>query len=58
MINMILRKKIKKLEDEIKRFVGNEQSIHNIVLNLLHNKSTTLIRGPRGRGKSTLMILF
>ncbi|MCD6563049.1 MAG: AAA family ATPase [Thermoproteales archaeon] len=56
---MILRQKIKKLEEEItNRFIGNKDSIHYIILNLLHNKSTTLIRGPRGRGKSTLMILF
>lgn len=49
----------KKLEDEIKsRFVGNDEVIKVIVLNMLHERATTLIRAPRGRGKSTLMLLF
>lgn len=53
------REEIKKLEEEVKlRFIGNREAIHVLVLNLLHDKSTALIRGPRGRGKSTLMLLF
>jgi len=41
----------------MKRFVGNQDVIQILVLNLLHRKSTTLIRAPRGTGKSTLMLL-
>ncbi|MCS7105369.1 MAG: hypothetical protein NZ954_07385 [Thermofilaceae archaeon] len=49
----------KKLEDEIKsRFVGNDEVVKVIVLNMFHERATTLIRAPRGRGKSTLMLLF
>ena len=56
---MSLRGKIKDLEFEIKsRFVGNEEVIHIMVLNQLHPRSTTLIRAPRGLGKSTLMLLM
>jgi len=47
------------LEFEVKsRFVGNEEVIHIMVLNQLHPRSTTLIRAPRGLGKSTLMLLM
>ncbi|RLE65277.1 MAG: hypothetical protein DRJ47_05710 [Thermoprotei archaeon] len=54
-----LKNKVKKLEEEIKaRFVGNEEAIKALVLNLLHPRSTALIRAPRGLGKSTLMLLF
>ena len=54
-----LRNKVKDLEREVKgRFVGNREAIEAITLNLLHRRSTTLIRAPRGLGKSTLMILF
>lgn len=56
---MSLRGKIKDLEFEVKsRFVGNEEVIHIMVLNQLHPRSTTLIRAPRGLGKSTLMLLM
>ncbi len=55
---MNIRSKILDLEREIKkRFVGNEEAIHMIVLNQLHPRSATLIRAPRGVGKSTLMLL-
>lgn len=55
---MSLRGKIKDLELELKsRFVGNEEVIHIMILNQLHPRSTTLIRAPRGLGKSTLMLL-
>ena len=54
-----LRKYVRKLEEEVKyRFVGNEESIHIAILNLLHERSTILIRAPRGLGKSTLMLLL
>ncbi|RLF16683.1 MAG: hypothetical protein DRJ66_02870 [Thermoprotei archaeon] len=50
---------IRKLENEVKaRFVGNEEAIHVAILNLLHHRSTLLIRAPRGVGKSTLMLLL
>jgi len=53
-----LKNKIKDLEREVKlRFVGNEEAIRIMVLNQLHPRSTTLIRAPRGVGKSTLMLL-
>ncbi|HIE19071.1 TPA: hypothetical protein EYP75_05035 [Candidatus Bathyarchaeota archaeon] len=56
---MALRNKIRKWEKEIKtRFVGHEQSIHLMIINQLHPRSTTLIRAPRGLGKSTLMLLM
>lgn len=41
----------------MKRFIGNQDVIQILVLNLLHRRSTTLIRAPRGTGKSTLMLL-
>lgn len=44
-------------EELAKRFVGNEEVIPILVLNLLHRKSTILVRAPRGTGKSTLMLL-
>ncbi|HDD64087.1 MAG TPA: hypothetical protein ENF53_02855, partial [Thermoprotei archaeon] len=57
--NMNYRKLVGKLEDEVKaRFVGNEEAIHAAILNLLHARSTLLIRSPRGLGKSTLMLLL
>ncbi|HHC19501.1 MAG TPA: hypothetical protein ENK81_03780 [Euryarchaeota archaeon] len=50
---------VRKLEDEIKsRFVGNYHAIKIAILNLLHYRSTLLIRAPRGVGKSTLMLLL
>ncbi len=56
---MSLRSKIIDLENEIRsRFVGNEEAIQIMVLNQLHPRSTTLIRAPRGAGKSTLMLLM
>ncbi len=59
MYNMNYRKLVGKLEDEVKaRFVGNEEAIHAAILNLLHARSTLLIRSPRGLGKSTLMLLL
>jgi MoxR-like ATPase len=54
-----LRNKIVDLEKEVKsRFVGNEDVIHAMILNQLHPHSATLIRAPRGVGKSTLMLLM
>lgn len=54
-----LQATIRKLEEEVKnRFVGNDEAIRVLTLNLLHERSTALIRAPRGRGKSTLMLLF
>lgn len=53
------RTQILSLEREVKnRFIGNEEAIRVLTLNLLHERSTALIRAPRGRGKSTLMLLF
>ncbi|MBO3840000.1 MAG: MoxR family ATPase [Thermoproteota archaeon] len=45
------------MEELMKRFIGNKEVIPILVLNLLHRRSTTLIRAPRGTGKSTLMLL-
>ncbi|MGQ9478702.1 MAG: AAA family ATPase [Thermoproteota archaeon] len=45
-------------EELTKRFVGNSEIIPIVVLNLLHTRSTTLVRGARGTGKSTLMLLI
>ncbi|MEM3964662.1 MAG: hypothetical protein QW584_02935, partial [Thermofilaceae archaeon] len=54
-----LQASVKRLEEEVKnRFVGNDDAIRVLTLNLLHERSTALIRAPRGRGKSTLMLLF
>ncbi|HDD33947.1 MAG TPA: hypothetical protein ENG30_02215 [Thermofilaceae archaeon] len=54
-----LRRYVRRLEDEVRRrFVGNDDAVHILTLNLLHERSTALIRAPRGRGKSTLMLLF
>jgi len=54
-----LRNKIRDWENEVKsRFIGHEQSIHLMIINQLHPRSTTLIRAPRGLGKSTLMLLM
>jgi len=56
---LTFRNKIKDLEGEIgSRFVGNEEAIRMMILNQLHPRSTTLIRAPRGVGKSTLMLLI
>jgi len=53
------RKLVAKLREEVeKRFVGNREAIKGVTLGLLSERSTILIRGPRGRGKSTLMLLF
>jgi MoxR-like ATPase len=55
----MLQNKVMDLEKEIMaRFVGNEEAIRMIVLNQLHPRSATLIRAPRGVGKSTLMLLL
>ncbi len=45
------------MRELMKRFIGNQDVIQILVLNLLHRRSTTLIRAPRGTGKSTLMLL-
>ncbi|MDW8034556.1 MAG: MoxR family ATPase, partial [Nitrososphaerota archaeon] len=45
-------------EELEKRFIGNESIKSILVLNLLHKRSTILIRAPRGTGKSTLMLLI
>jgi len=58
-IGLTLKNSIMDLEREVKsRFVGNEEAIRIMVLNQLHPRSTTLIRAPRGVGKSTLMLLM
>ena len=55
---MSLRNRVQDLEKEISsRFVGNEEAIRMMIINLLHPRSATLIRAPRGVGKSTLMLL-
>lgn len=55
----MFRNKILDLEREIRaRFVANEEAVKMLVLNQLHPRSTTLIRAPRGVGKSTLMLLL
>ncbi|MEM2341077.1 MAG: AAA family ATPase [Candidatus Bathyarchaeia archaeon] len=55
----MLQNKIMDLEREISaRFVANREAIKMLVLNQLHPRSTTLIRAPRGVGKSTLMLLL
>jgi len=55
----MLRNKVMDLEREITaRFVANEEAVKMLVLNQLHPRSTTLIRAPRGVGKSTLMLLL
>jgi MoxR-like ATPase len=55
---MGLQNRMKRIEEEINsRFVGNEEAVRMIILNQLHSRSTTLIRAPRGAGKSTLMLL-
>ncbi|MBS7627861.1 AAA family ATPase [Candidatus Bathyarchaeota archaeon] len=49
---------VQRLKEELKaRFVGGEEILDTLVLNQLHRRSTTLIRAPRGTGKSTLMLL-
>lgn len=49
---------VARFRDElVKRFIGNKDIIPILVLNLLHRRSTILIRAPRGTGKSTLMLL-
>ncbi|MBO3803883.1 MAG: hypothetical protein JTT11_08475 [Candidatus Brockarchaeota archaeon] len=54
-----LRDKVLELERELgKRFIGNREAIHALVLNQLHQRSASLIRAHRGLGKSTLMILL
>ena len=54
-----LKNLVLKLEKEIReRFIGNEEQVRSIILNLLHRRSTALIRAPRGLGKSTLMLLL
>jgi len=54
-----LQDRVNDLEKEISsRFVGNEEAIRMMILNQLHPRSTTLIRAPRGVGKSTLMLLI
>jgi len=50
---------VEKLREELsRRFIGNDEALSTLLLNLLHRKSTTLIRAPRGTGKSTLMLLI
>lgn len=54
-----LKAKVRILMSEIKsRFIGNEKAVEVAVLNQLHRRSATLIRAPRGAGKSTLMLLL
>jgi MoxR-like ATPase len=53
------REYVRTLQEEVmKRFVGNEEATYIAILNLLHKRSTLLIRAPRGTGKSTLMLLL
>ncbi|NIM46479.1 MAG: AAA domain-containing protein, partial [Nitrososphaeria archaeon] len=55
---MSLKNQVQDLEKEINsRFVGNDEAIRMMILNQLHPRSATLIRAPRGVGKSTLMLL-
>lgn len=55
----ILKRKVRRLVEEVKsRFVGNEKAVEVAVLNQLHRRSATLIRAPKGAGKSTLMLLL
>ncbi|MEM2261717.1 MAG: MoxR family ATPase [Thermoproteota archaeon] len=54
-----LRPLVNRFKEELdKRFIGNESIKSILVLNLLHKRSTILIRAPRGTGKSTLMLLI
>ena len=56
---MSLQNKIREWENEVRsRFVGHGEIIHLMIMNQLHSRSTTLIRAPRGLGKSTLMLLM
>jgi MoxR-like ATPase len=53
-----LKNQVENLGKEINsRFVGNDEAIRMMILNQLHPRSATLIRAPRGVGKSTLMLL-
>ncbi|HDI74591.1 MAG: hypothetical protein DRJ52_05420 [Thermoprotei archaeon] len=53
------RNLVKKLEEEVKsRFICSDSVLKIIVLNQLHHRATTLLRAPRGSGKSTLMLLM
>ena len=48
-----------KLGEEIKsRFIIDDKKLAIILYNLLHRRSTLLLRAPRGTGKSTLMLLL
>jgi MoxR-like ATPase len=60
MVNMSSKRPlVEKLREELsRRFIGNDEALSALLLNLLHRKSTTLIRAPRGTGKSTLMLLI
>lgn len=50
---------VRRLKEEVKaRFVGSEEILDALILNQLHRRSATLIRAPRGAGKSTLMLLI
>ncbi|MEM3712169.1 MAG: MoxR family ATPase [Thermoproteota archaeon] len=54
-----LRPLVNRFKEELeKRFIGNESIKSILILNLLHKRSTILIRAPRGTGKSTLMLLI
>ena len=50
---------VMKLGEEIKsRFIIDDKKLTIILYNLLHRRSTLLLRAPRGTGKSTLMLLL
>ncbi|MBO3769758.1 MAG: MoxR family ATPase [Thermoproteota archaeon] len=54
-----LRPLVNRFKEELeRRFIGNENIKSILILNLLHKRSTILIRAPRGTGKSTLMLLI
>jgi len=53
------RERVGKFKEEVKaRFIGNDEVVDVVVLNQLHRRASTLIRAPRGAGKSTLMLLI
>ncbi|MEM1602132.1 MAG: AAA family ATPase [Candidatus Bathyarchaeia archaeon] len=55
----MLQNKVLDLEREITaRFIANREAIKVLILNQLHPRSASLIRAPRGVGKSTLMLLL
>jgi|GEM_PF-308623 len=55
----MMRNKVMDLEREISaRFIADKEVIRILILNQMHPRSATLIRAPKGVGKSTLMLLL